>query len=48
MSSFSGELLLHLDRRGDESFGSQLKRQRREAIRAGSLRGGLRLPGRKS
>jgi len=44
MSSFSGELLLHLDRRGDESFGSQLKRQLREAIRAGSLRGGLRLP----
>ena len=44
MASFRGELLLHLNRRSDESFGSQLKRQLRERIRAGSLRGGLRLP----
>ena len=44
MASFSRELLLHLNRRSDESFGSQLKRQLREGIRAGSLRKGLRLP----
>ncbi len=44
MSSFGRELLLHIDRQGDESLGGQLKRQLREAIRAGSLRGGLRLP----
>ena len=44
MSSFSRELLLHVDRRGAESLAGQLKRQLRAAIRGGSLRAGLSLP----
>ena len=42
------ELLLRLDRTLDESLGSQLQRKLRDAIRAGRLREGERLPSSRS